>query len=474
MDRQLLTRLGILASLAVAASAGAWWLLRVEPPPPSPEGSRAPVERGPEREVPARAGPAVFPRDALFGAEFMGINEAVGFPAESLGGLRAPLWEQDTLRRRAEATRELGVTLVRASSHVWPYLNHQQILERGDLQQVDRFFATASEFGLDLVMVIGPWPGARTAAHTDRYLPDDLEAYAAWVRGVVERYDGDGVDDMPGLTARVVAWEIDNEPDLHNAEPPRGVEPEDAIEGFETPREYASLLLVTAQAIREADPDAFVLSGGIYRPMTASGRAYLEQVLELPGVRDAIDGVSLHCYFSENNLGRVRETMVTARELAPDHAIWITETSVPSEGRGPWVNPDWQARMLVAIYGSFLAEGADRVLWHSLNTPPTRSPGQPRGFGSNALFENVEGEGWVPRPAAQAYQRLAEHLATVELDSVHELAVSGGRLLATDQGWLAFHGEPHPPEQARMAQDLMTGERYPVLGPVRAPAWLEP
>lgn len=478
MSRTVLVRIAVLALLAVLASASAWRLLRSDreaPTQPSPkrsERSAAPAQDPPPS---ATAGPPVFPRTAVFGNEVMGINEAVSVPLEAMGGLRTPLWERDVLRRRGDATAALGSRLVRASSHVWPYLNHHQFEEREiGFGEADRFFQTLGAHGLDVVVVIGPWPGARTALYTKHYLPDDLDAYGAWVQQLVERYDGDGVEDMPGLEARVVAWEIDNEPDLHNASPPRGVEPDDIVSGFQTPQEYATVLLATERAIRRADPQAMVLSGGIYRPMTASGRDYLERVLEVPGVRDAIDGISLHCYFSENNLGRVRDSMATVRELSPELPVWITETSVPSDSRRPWINEDWQARMVAGVYGAFLAEGADRVFWHSLTTPPARAKSEPRGFGSNALMASSDEEGWVPKPAALVYERLAAHLASVEMASVHEVAVSGGRLLATDQGWLAFWGEPHPPDEARIVHDLMTGERRPVQGPVTTPAWLEP
>ena len=40
------------------------------------------------------------------------------------------------------------------------------------------------------------------------------EAYLRFVRSTVERYDGDGVDDMPGLLFPVRFWEIDNQPDI--------------------------------------------------------------------------------------------------------------------------------------------------------------------------------------------------------------------------------------------------------------------
>lgn len=47
------------------------------------------------------------------------------------------------------------------------------------------------------------------------YLPVDVEQYRRFVRATVERYDGDGVDDMPGLENPVMYWQVDNEPKAH-------------------------------------------------------------------------------------------------------------------------------------------------------------------------------------------------------------------------------------------------------------------
>ncbi len=41
--------------------------------------------------------------------------------------------------------------------------------------------------------------------------PDHMDDYRAWVRALFERYDGDGVDDMPGLLAPVRYWVLGGE-----------------------------------------------------------------------------------------------------------------------------------------------------------------------------------------------------------------------------------------------------------------------
>ncbi len=76
------------------------------------------------------------------------------------------------------------------------------------------------------------------------YLPVDEQKYRAFVRAVVERYDGDGIDDMPGLVNPIKYWQVGNEPN--------GLKP-----GF------ADLQRITYTAIKEACPDCPVLIGGV-------------------------------------------------------------------------------------------------------------------------------------------------------------------------------------------------------------------
>lgn len=74
--------------------------------------------------------------------------------------------------------------------------------------------------------------------------PEYMDAYAAWVRAVVERYDGDGVDDMPGLEHPIRYYEIGVEFSSYEPEP---------VE------DYLAMLEVAYQAAHEAYPDVVVL-----------------------------------------------------------------------------------------------------------------------------------------------------------------------------------------------------------------------
>jgi hypothetical protein len=82
-------------------------------------------------------------------------------------------------------------------------------------------------------------------------LPDDMKAYRNFVKAVVERYDGDGNNDMPGLLYPVKRWKIEDEPVypmFFNGA------------GFD----YARLLRYAYDSIKSADIDAKVICAMIY------------------------------------------------------------------------------------------------------------------------------------------------------------------------------------------------------------------
>jgi hypothetical protein len=86
-----------------------------------------------------------------------------------------------------------------------------------DFRRLDGFVRGFQAAGFrELVVCLGsrsPWgsrpvaPGRfRPASPTPR--PEHMDAFAAWVAAVVERYDGDGIRDMPGLLRAVRLYEV--------------------------------------------------------------------------------------------------------------------------------------------------------------------------------------------------------------------------------------------------------------------------
>jgi len=153
------------------------------------------------------------------------------------------------------------------------------------------------------------------------WLPVDEAKYVAFVKATVERYDGDGVDDMPGVANPIKYWQVGNEPNNQQRS------------GF------AQLQRITYQAIKEVCPDCTVLIGGVagfpddyIRHFDA---VYSPILAELGG--QYVDVFDFHWYGTATGDYRLRDTAtgedvyahiratLTANGFPPDLPIWITE-----------------------------------------------------------------------------------------------------------------------------------------------------
>ena len=337
----------------------------------------------------------------------LGLNEAISVPrAMILKGMLTSDEIQERLNTEAKLTRSLGAKTIRANSHTYPFLNFydSQAIEWQD--HADRYVQTIQAHDLEAVMVIGPWPGIQTALYTSHYLPNRMDEYLSWVEEVVERYDGDGIRDMPNLKASVQFWEVDNEPDLHNHRPPRGrpngIDPTQ----FETPEEYAQILVATSAAIRKANPKAKVLFGGLASVQNAHGQEYLKTVLSKVETSD-FDILSVHCYIDKPSVVGLEKSMSFIRSVLPNKPIWLTETGVPSDQRRAWMTEDKQGEMLFEIVMSALESGFERLYWHTLRTPEKKMG----PFASHGLLRSRT-DNYAEKPSAMVYKSLAEILSS--------------------------------------------------------------
>ena len=457
-------RAWFLAPLLVVAAAGSCFL-RSGPTTPSPMAT-----------IPAPTTPLA---PGTMAGSFFGINEALSVPA-ALVARRLVSGEQQRVELEADGRDvvALGARIVRANSHTYPFFNHFQYSRSPEASQAraDRYFEVLTAAGVEMVAVIGPWPGIQTANYTSSYPPEDMDAYIEFVERIVERYDGDGEDDaFEGMTG-VTAWEIDNEPDLHNRVKPRGDKRGIDPATFQTADEYAAVFLATAAAIRRADPDALILSAGMYNVRAPAGEAYLEAFLSTEGVMEAIDGLALHCYSDDNSLEALTQTMAIGARMAPGKPLWITETGVASSGKHRWQSEDWQAQMVVAMHAAALIGGVERLFWHTLADPPSRGGGRSMPFAHHSLmqtnhstWEDGDSPARLNKPAGEAYRRLSAHLAAVARSEIDEIPAEGGRLMKAGDGLLAFWGTPILPDGDWVIEDLKTGA---LLDSAVAPAWI--
>ncbi len=175
-------------------------------------------------------------------------------------------------RRDADHVKELGVSWLSLEPHVI-WFSIEQTPGIYDWSTVDTDVVQLQALGLDITMVLSPIINAfgeerqQVAAMAAKYgsLTDflresnaaDLKLYPhdetlpIWVnfiKAAVDRYDGDGQNDMPGLKYAVRNWHFIEEypiPELKDA----------AV--------YTDLLKTTYQAIKGEDPEAKVILAGL-------------------------------------------------------------------------------------------------------------------------------------------------------------------------------------------------------------------
>lgn len=114
--------------------------------------------------------------------------------------------------------------------------------------------------------------------------PKHMDDFSAWVKAIVERYDLDGVDDMPGLKWPVLHYQVGNE--VGNPAFWTG-----------TPDDYLQLLGLARQAARQANANVKIIPSGLRpndffteNPLGEDPRLYLDQFLKrlAPAYRQGI------------------------------------------------------------------------------------------------------------------------------------------------------------------------------------------
>lgn len=202
-----------------------------------------------------------------------------------------------------------------------------------DWSGFDQVVASVNERGLELLPILLAAPEwARRDSCREEWAcpPESAEDFVDFARAAAERYSGQGVD----------TWEIWNEQNITAF----WIEPDADF--------YAEMLIDSAAAIREVDPDAEIVMGGTAalepNDRIIEARAYLDRVCDL-GACDVVDAVAYHPYTfpyqpsdpgSDNSSWRrMSETEISFRSILESHGrpnlpIWLTEYGAPTGGPG--------------------------------------------------------------------------------------------------------------------------------------------
>lgn len=159
--------------------------------------------------------------------------------------------------------------------------------------------------------------------------PSDWTAYQNFVEKVVERYDGDGKDDMPKLAMPIKYWEVMNEPDLQWKSNMPMISEDRSLNFYKLgPLDYGELLKKTYPSIKNADSSAQVLIAGAAGADERMLSFYETLFMNMADAPNYFDIANVHCISNDQatrdfNVGPYKKVLETVG--ITQKPIWVTE-----------------------------------------------------------------------------------------------------------------------------------------------------
>jgi hypothetical protein len=231
--------------------------------------------------------------------------------------------------QQLEQMKALGVTSVRMDVG-WNWVQNTGP-DTYDWTAIDQGIASLRQVGLSADLIIDqcpPWAAVSSAQGSVWAQPASAAAFAKFAAAVAARYGPKGVD----------YFEIWNEPNIDRFWQPKP-----------DPAAYTADLKAAYAAIKEVDPSAMVLSGGLApdadTATTVDPRTFLADMYA-DGAKGSFDGVGDHPYSyptppddveSWSGWSKMAETSPSLRSIMVENGdsakkIWVTEYGAPTSG----------------------------------------------------------------------------------------------------------------------------------------------
>jgi polysaccharide biosynthesis protein PslG len=269
-----------------------------------------------------------------------------------------------------------------------------------DWSHYDRVVGEAARNGIRVLATVYGSPSWVEPRAENPPLGPSLFGFAAFARAAVQRYGTNGTfwmhhPDVPKLP--ITNWQLWNEPNFSLFWKPAP-----------DPSAYLELLRPFHAVVKEADPQAHVLLGGVFpTPRDDPTMESFISDLYRAGARGLFDAAAIHPYAAtpDDSMQRVMELRALMRRFGDgEKPIWITEVGWASGGApsGLTVDPKRQAAYLTETF-ELAADRRERlgiagVVWYSLRDTP--GPFWP---GHCGLFE-LDG---TPKPSWEVFTELA-------------------------------------------------------------------
>ena len=267
----------------------------------------------------------------------------------------------------------------------------------------DRTFDAAQRAGTRVLGLLGycaTWARRDEKAYTSP--PRDVDAYAAFVFRVVERYKD-----------RIHDWEIWNEPDSPGFWPPK---PDAA--------EFTALLKAAYHAAKRADPACRVLNGGLLVGVNHRDNWTFLEEMYAHGAGEAFDALAWHAYCdpkSPDEGGYVR-SIAKLKAIMAKHGdaakpVWFTEEGwATAPGKARSVSESAQADDIVRAHVLALADApVAHFFWFILRDGGNWESDFDQSYG----LLHADG---TPKPAFCSYAAMTASLAGKESAGVVPLA----------------------------------------------------
>ena len=226
--------------------------------------------------------------------------------------------------------------------HPGPFVWNHIESEKGKFfwEDVDKYVVYAQEHNQTILATI--WPHAdweqkscnRKKARSafgkrfTKYLskPCSMDDYRNFLTKLVDRYDGDGLNDMPGLTKSIKYWDVMNEPEFKMF--------------FKGSKEdFIDIFNFSSKVIKEKQADAVIVMAGA-AGMFPENKRYWKSVL--PKIKDHFDIANIHHISGpEGQCDKelwVDEFVTLLKSVDIDKPIWLTEAMTCGPPVKAWVN----------------------------------------------------------------------------------------------------------------------------------------
>jgi len=242
--------------------------------------------------------------------------------------------------------------------------------------KIDRYILMAQEEGFHILANIQPFAHwDQIKCHQDlpkvstpgpnlqltKGSPCDMKQYQKFVTKLVERYDGDGVDDMPGLLIPIKHWEVLNEPEFQR-------EPLVFFQG--SPQDYFETLKATYESVKKADPEALIVQGGMAGMMPECAD-FWQSVFDLGGAF-YFDIANMHSIGHGEHLNIPAFKEFLLKNGIQDKPIWVTEVQYQQAHQTENYSSEEFAKIMARSYIFALANSVEKLFYVNIRMPQIR------------------------------------------------------------------------------------------------------